>query len=234
MTFILTSLVDIIMTLTPVIPYFAQVNTFNQNKSSKGFSIKISLFILSANILRIFFWFGERFNISLLFQSVLMIIAQLYLVKVYVEYSEKNIYAKKDNFLRDFWDWDKDTNYFLFITTFILFFISLSFNLGMENKLYVNFLGSLSSFLEAIMPCAQILKIYNEKSAKNFSYVLISSWVLGDSFKVYYYFTTNVPIQMLLSAIMQVVFDFVIVFQIIYYNNNETEETDHKIDGKIE
>lgn len=224
MTSILSSIVDVIMTLTPVIPYFAQINTFKQNKSSKGFSIKISLFILSANILRIFFWFGERFNISLLFQSVLMIIAQLYLVKVYVEFSEKNVYAKKDSIFKDFWDWDTDRNYFLFITTFILFFVGLSFNLGMENKLYVNFLGSVSSFLEAIMPCAQILKMYDEKSAKNFSYVLILSWVLGDSFKVYYYFITEVPIQMLLSAIMQVVFDFVIIFQIIYYKNTQSED----------
>lgn len=219
---ILNNLVDIIMTLTPVIPYFAQINKFKENKSSKGFSIKISLFILSANILRIFFWFGERFNIFLLLQSILMIIAQLYLVKVYVQYSEKNLYAKKESILKNFWDWDEQTNYFLFIFTFILFFLGLSHNLGTENKFYVNFLGALSSFLEAIMPCAQILKIYNEKSAKNFSYVLILSWVLGDSFKVYYFFITKVPIQMILSAIMQVVFDFVIVFQIIYYKNNDS------------
>lgn len=226
------NIVDVVMTLTPVIPYFAQINTFKQNKSSKGFSIKISLFILSANILRIFFWFGERFNISLLFQSVLMLIAQLYLVKVYVQYSEKNVYLKKDSFFNHFWDWDVDSNYFLFIATFILFFVGLSFNLGMENKLYVNFLGSVSSFLEAVMPCAQILKMYEEKSAKNFSYVLILSWVLGDSFKVYYYFITKVPIQMLLSAIMQVVFDFVIIFQIFFYKNSQVSE--EKRDEKIE
>ncbi len=230
MSQILTTIVDIIMTLTPVIPYYAQINTFKKNKSSEGFSIKISLFILSANILRIFFWFGEKFNISLLLQSVLMIIAQLYLVKVYVQYSEKNDYIKKESLFKNFWDWDKDTNYFIFITSFILLFIGLSLNIGMENKLYVNTLGSISSFLEAIMPCAQILKMYQDKSAKNFSYVLILSWVLGDSFKVYYYFITKVPIQMLLSAIMQVVFDFVIIFQIIYYNyfSSEKEKTEVK------
>jgi len=220
MNSILTTLVDIIMTLTPVIPYYAQINTFKNNKSSKGFSIKISLFILSANILRIFFWFGEKFNISLLVQSILMILVQLYLVKVYVEYSEKNAYSKKDSLFKDFWDWDTESNYFVFISSFILIFIGLSFNLGMDNKTYVNILGSVSSFLEAIMPCAQILKIYQEKSCKNFSYVLILSWVLGDAFKAYYYFITSIPIQLLLSAIMQVVFDFVIIFQILYYKNS--------------
>lgn len=232
MTSILTSITDIIMTLSPVIPYFSQINTFKKNKSSKGFSIKISLFILSANILRIFFWFGENFQISLLLQSILMILAQLYLVKIYVEFSEKNIYSKKDSIMKDFWDWDKETNYFLFITTFILFFLGLSFNIGMENKIYVNFLGSVSSFLEAIMPCAQILKMYQDKSSKNFSHVLILSWVFGDSFKVYYYFITKVPIQMLLSAIMQVVFDFVIIIQIFYYKNNQANEDNR--DDKIE
>ena len=112
-------------------------------------------------------------------------------------------------------------NFFIFIFSFILFFIGSSFKIGMENKIYVNFLGSVSSLLEGLMPLAQIYKIYSEKSLGNFSNVLVLSWVLGDSFKAYYYIESKVPIQLVLSAIMQLLLDFTIIFQIFYYRKND-------------
>lgn len=225
---ILLIIVDIIQALTPIIPYFAQINTFKKQQSSKGFSIKISLFVLSAHILRIFFWFGERFNISLLFQSILLNITHLYLVKIYVDFAEKNEERNKESIFSDFWDWDNHVNYFITTLGFVLFLIGITFHLGFENKIYVNLLGSVSSILEAVMPCAQIVKLYNVKSAKSLSYVLVLSWVLGDSFKVYYYIITKVPIQMLISAIMQVLFELFIILQVFYYNSIEAEVKEDK------
>jgi hypothetical protein len=214
---ILKKLIDIVMTITPILPYYAQIGEFKKNKSSKGFSIKISLFILCANILRIFFWFGEKFNKSLLIQSFLMILIQFYLIITYIKFSEKNS-KKKIKFLENFWDWDFIENYFIFIGIFIFSFFFLCMMFGFQNKFYMNLLGSISSFLEAIMPCAQILKIFKEKSSANFSDVIIISWVLGDAFKACYFKETGLPIQFIISGFMQVFFDFIIILQIVYYD----------------
>lgn len=62
-----------LMVVAPVGPYALQAVEMQKAKSSEGFSAMICLILLVANILRIAFWFGKAFDISLLWQAVLMI-----------------------------------------------------------------------------------------------------------------------------------------------------------------
>ncbi|KAI9030856.1 hypothetical protein CLU79DRAFT_358802 [Phycomyces nitens] len=72
------------MVLGPVVGYV------DQTQSSAGFNSATCAILLFANILRIFFWVGKRFDTTLLVQSVVMILAQLILLQVVVEYQHSS------------------------------------------------------------------------------------------------------------------------------------------------
>ena len=82
-------LIDFLMVIGPSIGYFLQAQKFIKTKSSKGFSKSICLILYLANILRIFFWIGKPFRVTLLLQSILIIISQMILIHLWVKYHEK-------------------------------------------------------------------------------------------------------------------------------------------------
>ncbi|KAN0022128.1 hypothetical protein ACTFIU_004296 [Dictyostelium citrinum] len=61
----------------PVIGYVSQYRDIQRTSNSDGFSTRVCLILLLSNILRCYFWIGKQFDITLLYQSIVMIIAQL-------------------------------------------------------------------------------------------------------------------------------------------------------------
>ncbi|KAN0050607.1 hypothetical protein ACTA71_003742 [Dictyostelium dimigraforme] len=74
MTSIITSALFI---FAPVIGYVSQYRDIQRTSNSEGFSTRVCLILLLSNILRCYFWIGKQFDITLLYQSIVMIIAQL-------------------------------------------------------------------------------------------------------------------------------------------------------------
>ena len=71
---------DLVLIFGPNIAFISQILKFRSSKSSKGFSKQIIFIILLANILRIFFWVGKKFDKALLLQSLVSIIMQIFLL----------------------------------------------------------------------------------------------------------------------------------------------------------
>ena len=126
---------DLLMIFIPSVGYFFQAIKFKQTKSTKGFAKFLCFLLLLANILRIFFWFGKKFTVTLLYQAIVVIISQIYLIHVYLEYqedlppkTEKSFYEHILNWKetlnpKKIWNWSDEIDYFKFI--FFLFFIFL-------------------------------------------------------------------------------------------------------------
>ena len=89
---------DIGMVVAPLLTYFFQINKFNKTKSSKGFSKLICFLLFMGNIFRIFFWYGLRFQKTLLFQSIGIVIFQIILIHLCIKYQEK---TNPDYYLSD-------------------------------------------------------------------------------------------------------------------------------------
>ncbi|UZJ55903.1 hypothetical protein CBS101457_005223 [Exobasidium rhododendri] len=66
--------------------YADQARNIVNRRNAEGFSKDVCAVLLIANICRCFFWLGERFELALLLQSVLMIIAQIFLLSLLVKY----------------------------------------------------------------------------------------------------------------------------------------------------
>jgi len=63
----------------------------------------------------------------------------------------------------------------------------------------------------------QIIKICKQKSVKGLSNLLISLNLLGDIFKVSFFYLKNQPTQFKFCGIIQIILDLVIISQILYY-----------------
>ncbi|XP_037364281.1 solute carrier family 66 member 2 isoform X2 [Talpa occidentalis] len=68
-----------------VVPYIPQYRDIRRTQNAEGFSTHVCLVLLVANILRILFWFGRRFESPLLWQSVVMILAMLLMLRLCTE-----------------------------------------------------------------------------------------------------------------------------------------------------
>jgi len=68
--------------LSPLTSYTDQILSINRTRTSAGFSLDIPFIMLTASILKIFYWPGARYDVALLVQAVTMVAVQVVLLKV--------------------------------------------------------------------------------------------------------------------------------------------------------
>ncbi|KAK6020309.1 PQ loop repeat protein, partial [Ostertagia ostertagi] len=72
------------------IPYIFQYSEIHHRRNAQGFSLFVCLALCIANILRILFWFGKRFDLALLAQSVVMFICMILMLEIAVRMNKKH------------------------------------------------------------------------------------------------------------------------------------------------
>jgi hypothetical protein len=211
---------DIGFIFLPCLGYIHQYFKIRRLRTSQGFSKMVSLIILVAFILRIFFWVGKRFSNVILYQCIAGILMQMILLHKCVEFSpDKNLKNTESNYLsiKDFWNWPYYEDFFLFILFFIILVSSTSILIGFDNIYYIEFIGTMSAIVEAFLGVPQIIEIFRTQKVKALSYVMILGWLIGDFIKFLFYVKSSSPIQLTLTAVAQFTFDVVIILQIFYY-----------------
>jgi solute carrier family 66, member 2 len=99
--------VDLLMIFSPVIGYVDQYRKIKETKNSESFSKLVSLILFVSNVLRIFFWYGKRFDIVMLYQSLVMIVCQFFMIKISTDFQQVS-FGKNSNSIFDlnnFWNW---------------------------------------------------------------------------------------------------------------------------------
>ena len=235
-------LLDFFMTFCPTLNYLFQIFKFNKTKSSKGFSKYLCLVTILSHTLKIFFWFSERFKYALLFQSILVIIMQLYLIYVCIKFKEKepnydqipnennssnntNIKRKIYNWknIIDFkliWKWNDIFEYYIFY--FIIVTLLSVCHICLGNYDYYSFsLGFVSMILDMLGSFPQIIELYKTKNQRNISKIMVLMWFFGNLIKVYYNIHNKSPLPLIIGSYIQVFFNVVLISQIIYYYFND-------------
>ncbi|KAK6725818.1 hypothetical protein RB195_004251 [Necator americanus] len=72
------------------IPYVFQYAEIHHRRNAQGFSLFVCLALCIANILRILFWFGKRFDLALLAQSIVMFICMIFMLEIAVRMNKKH------------------------------------------------------------------------------------------------------------------------------------------------
>jgi hypothetical protein len=220
---------DIGFVVLPLVGYIHQYMKIKTLKSTEGFSKLVSFILIMAYIIRIFFWIGNHFEITILINAIFGLIMQLLLLQICIKYDkklQKNQKISRLLNLKEFWNWPFFYDYFFF-TSFITIIIGfISSIIGYDNTAYVFILGVLTSMIEALLDIPQIYELYISKNPHTISYLLIFGWLSGDIFKVSYYCSRNTPVQLIVCALFQLSTDFIVIYQIYYYNRIYKENID--------
>ncbi|CAF1282456.1 unnamed protein product [Rotaria magnacalcarata] len=224
-----------------VLPYIPQYLVIKKTKNAEGFSNYVCLTLLVANIIRIEFWFGKHFETPLLIQSIVMIICMLIMLELWtrvhsqamggdsssdtssqISNSKEQLTEVSDRRFMDFevnyfWRWTTFSSYlqFLFIFTVILSIITWLFR---YNLVYIETIGLVAVFCEALLGVPQFVRNFRLKSTEGMSVKMVILWTSGDIFKTIYFIIRNAPKQFWLCGILQISIDVAILGQVIFYS----------------
>ncbi|CAF0774640.1 unnamed protein product [Rotaria sordida] len=226
-----------------VIPYIPQYLVIHRTRNAEGFSSYVCLTLLIANIIRIEFWFGKHFEIPLLLQSIVMIFCMLIMLELRTRVHSQTIRRnsttdtstsmscsreqltddmsdkKFTDFQIDyFWQWTTFSSYleFLFVFTVILSIITWVLH---KNLVYVETIGFLAVFCEALLGVPQFVRNLRAKSTEGMSAQMVIFWTAGDIFKTVYFIVRKAPKQFWFCGILQISIDVAILIQVLVYSN---------------
>ena len=251
-------ILDIFIALGPSLNYVFQVRKFHKTKSSKGFSVLICLANIISPTIKVFFWFSKQFKYTLLIQSILVIIMQLYLIELILKYKESHnivmtessellpINSTRKEKIQKFineslldwsktldikliWRWNNSIEYYKCYFLIIFLLAIISLILGVDNEYYANITGSLSVTFDMICSLPQIFEIYKAKDQRNISKIMVFMWFCGNVIKIYYNHINNSPIQLIIGSYIQLFCNIVLIYLLFYYYIYEKKEPTNTI-----
>ncbi|ORX55296.1 hypothetical protein BCR36DRAFT_402915 [Piromyces finnis] len=207
--------IQVSMVVFPVSPYYDQYKKLKHDpEGKKGFSRHVCGLLLIANVFKMFFWYGKRFDITLLCQSISMFIVQFILIHA-SKLDMRIIYLKTGKE----WIYKSFTLYLVLIIliSIVLSILGYYFN---NSYVYLEIIGFIGISIEAAVPIPQAIRNYNNKSVKGFSKMVLIVWFTGDICKVCYHGFMHTPHQFFLCGLFQLFMDVVITSQWLYYSGS--------------
>ncbi|XP_012225878.1 solute carrier family 66 member 2 isoform X3 [Linepithema humile] len=201
-----------------IVPYVPQYKEIKRKEDAEGFSLYVCLTLLVANTLRILFWFGKHYELPLLLQSMLMIVAMFVMIKLCINVQNRTQIIKvKERVLTD------DTESFNFTDLDARFFWKWT-----DFKSYLGFMilfASIALLIEAMLGVPQFLRNSANKSTVGMSIAMVAMWTVGDIFKTCYFVLRDTPIQFQVCGALQVTIDIAILAQVYLYKTNNSVHT---------
>ncbi|KXT10156.1 hypothetical protein AC579_9748 [Pseudocercospora musae] len=240
-----THVAPVFIVTSPVTSYADQIWSMNKARSSAGFSLDVPLIMLVASILKVFFWFGDRYDFPLLIQASIMIFVQLLLLRVALLYRPpfgaqhtlnkpfQGADQTDSGIPRpyNFWRWRPQKPYWQFIAYYTVVLAVLQLLIG-SNTAYIALQGYVALSIEAILPIPQILENERLRSSKGFRLSVLINWLIGDAFKMTYFFLSegSVPWAFKLCGLFQAACDCYLGVQYLKYGEGDsaTLEMDEK------
>ncbi|XP_065184073.1 solute carrier family 66 member 2-like [Sycon ciliatum] len=201
-----------------VLPYVPQYMTISKSGSVGGFSTKVCLVLLLANMLRIAFWFGHPFELPLLLQSIIMVIAMLVLLRLCVKVTPNTKGKRRflDFDFDYFWKWTSFEDYVQFLAAMACA-IGISMAALRHSYIFVEGIGLAALMTEACLALPQFLHNYETKSTQGMSVAMVTLWLAGDIFKTIYFIAKQTPLQFWLCGFLQISLDLAIFYQVGTY-----------------
>ncbi|EPY80436.1 PQ-loop repeat-containing protein 1 [Camelus ferus] len=223
-----------------VVPYIPQYRDIRRTQNAEGFSTYVCLVLLVANILRILFWFGRHFESPLLWQSVIMILTMLLMLKLCTEVRTANeLNLKRRVFAatavpgppgssagahealwfanlhfdpHHFWHWSSFGDYVQCVLAFTGVAGYVTY-LSIDSALFVETLGFLAVLTEAMLGLPQLYRNQRLRSTEGMSIKMVLMWTSGDTFKTAYFLLNGAPLQFSVCGLLQVLVDLAILGQ---------------------
>uniref|UniRef100_A0A8C2BKF8 Solute carrier family 66 member 2 n=1 Tax=Cyprinus carpio TaxID=7962 RepID=A0A8C2BKF8_CYPCA len=214
-----------------VVPYIPQYRDIRRTQNAEGFSTYVCLVLLVANILRILFRFGRYFETPLLWQSIIMIVTMLIMLNLCTSVRMATELSTKRRSFTDFdwnyfWSWSRFVDYLQCVLAFTVLAAYVTYLL-LDSVLFVESLGFLAVFTEAMLGTPQLYCNYQNKSTEGMSIKMVLMWTSGDTFKTGYFLLTQAPVQFWICGLLQVCVDLAILFQVYYFSRYPQKPVSH-------
>lgn len=233
---IVTSIAPVFIATSPITSYADQIYSIHKTRSSAGFSMDIPLIMLVASILKVFYWFGAHFSFSLLVQALLMITVHLLLLHVALHnrppsttqpFAHASTPSPRPY---NFWQWRSTRPYWSFLTYFTVVLLILHFMLSPTGLFipYTDLLGYVALAIEATLPLPQLLANYRRRGCKGFRPSVIVNWIIGDTFKMWFFFASSageVPWAFKACGVFQALCDLGLGAQFWVWGDGPEEES---------
>ncbi|XP_071959179.1 solute carrier family 66 member 2-like isoform X1 [Antedon mediterranea] len=234
-----------------IVPYIPQYLQIKRTDNADGFSTYVCLALILANLLRILFWFGHPFEFPLLAQSVIMLATMLVMLHLCTQVKAmQEISTRKRKFTdpnddslktssssqqllvasplkafidfdaRYFWQWSRFRDYVLFLAVFTLTGALVNY-LFLGFFVYVELIGFLAVFTEAMLGSPQFYRNLQNKSTQGMSVQMVCFWLSGDLFKTGYFVVNEAPMQFWVCGVLQVSIDVAILLQVYCYRGQQ-------------
>ncbi|KAL6703413.1 hypothetical protein ACN47E_009672 [Coniothyrium glycines] len=225
----------VFIAVSPITSYGDQIYSMHRSRSSAGFSLDIPLIMLVSSILKVFYWSGAHFSTSLLIQALLMILVHLLCLHVALTHRPPPTASAHLPFQHaqarppmrrpwGFWQWRAARPYWSFLTYLsgALLVLHVLFAATPWFMPYTSLLGTVALSIEATLPLPQLLANFSAKGCRGFRPSVIVNWVIGDSFKMWYFFTSGpgeVPLAFKACGVFQACCDLGLAAQYLWYGD---------------
>ncbi|XP_071813659.1 solute carrier family 66 member 2-like isoform X1 [Apostichopus japonicus] len=125
---------------------------------------------------------------------------------------------------RYFWKWSRFIDFCQFMLLFCLVSGLVTY-VFINNVYFIEVLGFLAVFIEALLGAPQFYRNYQNLSTQGMSVQMVCFWLSGDTFKTGYFIVKEAPLQFTLCGALQVIIDLSILAQVFYYRNGPRHKT---------
>lgn len=218
----LFGLAALFMVIGGAIPYVFQYAEIHKRKNALGFSLLVCLALCVANILRILFWFGKRFETVLLVQSVVMTTCMILMLEISVRMNKKHVPKGqrksiwKGDVFSAFWKWNDLSSFIVALGAFTLL-ASIITVIFTRFPIYVEGLGLVALLTEACLGLPQLIRNFQRKATTGMSVKMVTLWLVGDLGKTTYFIVRGNPAQFWVCGFLQITIDILILFQVWFY-----------------
>ncbi|CAG7632657.1 unnamed protein product, partial [Allacma fusca] len=121
-----------------------------------------------------------------------------------------------------FWDWTDFRSYIECILVFTTAGAVAMFMFA-NSLLFVETVGFMAVFVEAMLGVPQYMKNYRNKSTRGMNRTMVLMWTCGDVFKTTYFVMRSAPVQFTICGALQIGVDLAILTQIWFYTNGNAQ-----------
>eukprot|EP00947_MAST-08B_sp_MAST-8B-sp1_P002652 g2652.t1 len=201
-----------------------------------GYSTYVAFVVLVSSLVRCFFWYGVRFELPLLFQSIVLIVSQMVLMEAWCDSDRrwKPAVHIRDGaaqglpgFVRAWWTWNTFDSYVIAMGSLAAGLVALTFLLA-DSAAYFEVLGFAALGIEANLGTPQMLKNFRQGSTAGMSRFMVYNWLLGDTVKTVLFLVRGNPLQFVVCGFLQLGVDFVILAQIALLPSTSKDDGEDK------
>ena len=217
--------------------------------------------MLTASILKLFYWPGAHYDIALLIQAIIMVGVQSILLRVALDnrpgwrgdavpFKDMDGAGGEDGGVLgllgihkrpyNFWRWRPQRPYWEYLGGLTLTLLTLhTYIQPDEQSAYTHAIGYVGLAIEALLPIPQILANERAHSCEGFRVSVLVNWLLGDAMKMGFFFLSEpgkVPWAFKLCGIFQAACDVGLGCQYWMYGNGEDKwegRTNGEKNGRI-